>query len=229
MDSSDKDLLINYTKGNQVAFDRFYLRHKDTLWRQALSKVKNIDTAEDVYSTFFKNFIDKLLNKQDFIEDIFRHNKESALPYMMVMVRNTSLDFHRSKQKKDDHETQSARFSDEETDFPDMAYNAETNIEEIYFDIKKLIWREYNQLIKKEKFNQQAIGNFEKKRLEKEIDKANGSATQQELIFDLLYIQRMTLTSVAQSVGIDRKTLNIRRKKLEVLLGLYFSDEEVIF
>lgn len=72
------------------------------------------------------------------------------------------------------------------------------------------------------------MGAFEKRRLEQEINKANNQADQLELIFDLLYVQRMTLTSVAQSIGIDRKTLNIRRNKLDALLRLYFSAEKTI-
>lgn len=54
MDDSDKNLLLSYIKGNQIAFDKFYHRHKDALWRQTLSKMKNVDAAEDVYSIFLK-------------------------------------------------------------------------------------------------------------------------------------------------------------------------------
>ena len=224
---SDRYLLQKYiNEKDEAAFAIFYFRYNDILWKQAVSKLGSQQAAEEICANFFYKFIDRLFKKPDFINDIFKHNKNSALPYMMNMIRNSSIDFHREQQRKNHREATLDSQQDDCTphsqkiDLPDLQNQAETELFEIRHDFSQIIRRKVRQL--KEKLTSTAhMTLLERKRLEKNIVRSEHEASQLEIILELLYVNNMSCTEVSKIVGIDRKTLQSRRKHLEVVLTDY--------
>ena len=70
----------------------FYSKHKNLLCSIALSKLQNIEDAEDAVQEVFSDIADKP-------ENFFNIPTEKRLSYVVVMVRNISVDIFNSKNK----------------------------------------------------------------------------------------------------------------------------------
>jgi len=54
---TDEELVVLYSKGNNMAFDRLLTRHKNTLYNYIYFIVKNKDLAEDIFQETFVKVI----------------------------------------------------------------------------------------------------------------------------------------------------------------------------
>lgn len=70
----------------------FYSEHKNLLCSIALSKLQNIEDAEDAVQEVFSDIADKPQN-------FFNIPAEKRLSYVVIMVRNISADIYNSKNK----------------------------------------------------------------------------------------------------------------------------------
>lgn len=85
---SDEELMLLYKQGDQVAFEKLYIRYKDTLYRYFIKNCNDKDYSEEMYQDVWI----KLINSAP-------RYKPSAkfVTYMFTIAHNTLIDFYRKK------------------------------------------------------------------------------------------------------------------------------------
>lgn len=227
---SDESLLFDIIQGDKRAFGKFYGKYKSNLLIQAKRKVHNNVDAEEIFVNFFSLFITKLLKDREvFIKNIFKYHQDSALPYMMIMIRNLAIDFHRSNNKKQQREQplfSSANEAEENSaqfvTLHDQHGEEESKTLELYHDVIKLIW-EPVRILEQTLQDEEHLSEFSQKQLEREINKLSKDSQLLQDIFELLYMDGYNCTEVSHILKIDPKTLRSKREKLRDLLSGYMK------
>jgi RNA polymerase sigma-70 factor, ECF subfamily len=89
---NDQELVSNYIKGNELAFEILLERHKDRIYHYALKMVKSVAIAEDIFQeALFKAIITIKKGK---------YNEEGKfLPWIMRITHNLAIDHFRLQKK----------------------------------------------------------------------------------------------------------------------------------
>ncbi len=89
---SDSELLQLYVDGSEQAFEVLLLRHKSRIFQFVLSKVKDIDLANDLFQDTFIKIINTLKGG--------KYNDEGKfLPWAMRIAHNLIIDYFRKNNK----------------------------------------------------------------------------------------------------------------------------------
>jgi RNA polymerase sigma-70 factor (ECF subfamily) len=88
----DRDLITDYLKGNQKAFEVLLMRHKDKIFRFIHMKLRDRVLAEDVFQETFVKIINTL--------KLGSYNEEGKfLPWAMRIAHNLVIDHFRKASK----------------------------------------------------------------------------------------------------------------------------------
>lgn len=129
---SDKDLVINYLKGDNNSFEFLLNRHKNKVFSYIISKVKNRDLAEDIFQDTFVKVINSLQKG--------KYNEEGKfLPWIMRIAHNLIIDYFRKSNKM-----KNIRSTDDFNIFDILNNGARSQEEEM---IRKRIHSDLNLLI----------------------------------------------------------------------------------
>ncbi len=129
---SDKDLVVNYLKGDNNSFEQLLNRHKNKVFSFIFSKVKNRDLAEDIFQDTFVKVINSLQKG--------KYNEEGKfLPWMMRISHNLVIDYFRKSNK-----VKNIRSTDDFNIFDILNNGAKSQDEEM---IRKRIYSDLNLLI----------------------------------------------------------------------------------
>jgi len=129
---SDKDLVVNYLKGDNNSFEQLLNRHKNKVFSFIFSKVKNRDLAEDIFQDTFVKVINSLQKG--------KYNEEGKfLPWMMRISHNLVIDYFRKSNK-----VKNIRSTDDFNIFDILNDGAKSQEEEM---IRKRIYSDLNLLI----------------------------------------------------------------------------------
>lgn len=129
---SDKDLVVNYLKGDNNSFEQLLNRHKNKVFSFIFSKVKNRDLAEDIFQDTFVKVINSLQKG--------KYNEEGKfLPWMMRISHNLVIDYFRKSNK-----VKNIRSTDDFNIFDILKNGAKSQEEEM---IRKRIYSDLNLLI----------------------------------------------------------------------------------
>ena len=129
---SDKDLVVNYLKGDNNSFEQLLNRHKNKVFSFFFSKVKNRDLAEDIFQDTFVKVINSLQKG--------KYNEEGKfLPWMMRISHNLVIDYFRKSNK-----VKNIRSTDDFNIFDILNNGAKSQEEEM---IRKRIYSDLNLLI----------------------------------------------------------------------------------
>ena len=130
--STDRLLVSNYLKGDNVSFELLLRRHKNTIYAFIMSKIRNRDISEDIFQDTFIKVINSLQKG--------KYNEEGKyLPWVMRIAHNLVIDHFRREKK-----TRAIKPTDEFNIF-DVIESGEINKEEsmivsqIHGDLKHLI------------------------------------------------------------------------------------------
>jgi RNA polymerase sigma factor (sigma-70 family) len=94
-DISDVELVDQVIRGARGGFDRFYRRHNRLIFHCIRVRVDAAD-VNDVFQSFFERLVDR-----DY-HILKLWNRSASLPiYLSMVVRNFTVDFHRSRRKKE--------------------------------------------------------------------------------------------------------------------------------
>lgn len=89
---SDSELVQLYVDGSEQAFEVLLLRHKSRIFQFVLSKVKDIDLANDLFQDTFIKIINTLKGG--------KYNDEGKfLPWAMRIAHNLIIDYFRKNNK----------------------------------------------------------------------------------------------------------------------------------
>jgi RNA polymerase sigma-70 factor (ECF subfamily) len=84
----DRDLITAYVNGNDVAFEKLLMRHKDKIYRFIYLKVRKQEIAEDIFQETFVKVINTL--------KLGNYNEEGKfLPWAMRIAHNLVIDYFR--------------------------------------------------------------------------------------------------------------------------------------
>ena len=87
---SDQQLISEFLSGNSRSIEYLILRHKDKVFSFIISKVKNIDLANDLFQDIFMKIIDKLREG--------RYNEEGKfISWVMRVSHNMIMDHFRKE------------------------------------------------------------------------------------------------------------------------------------
>ncbi len=129
---SDKDLVVNYLKGDNNSFEKLLNRHKNKVFSFIFSKVKNRDLAEDIFQDTFVKVINSLQKG--------KYNEEGKfLPWMMRISHNLVIDYFRKSNK-----VKNIRSTDDFNIFDILNNGAKSQEDEM---IRKRIYSDLNLLI----------------------------------------------------------------------------------
>ena len=88
----DQELVKKYLSGDNTSFEILLTRHKSRVFAFIMSKIKNRDTAEDIFQDTFIKVINSLQKG--------KYNEEGKfLPWMMRIAYNLVIDHFRQKSK----------------------------------------------------------------------------------------------------------------------------------
>ena len=88
----DRDLIIAYIDGNELAFQELLMRHKDKIYRFIYLKVRKQEVAEDIFQETFVKVINTL--------KLGNYNEEGKfLPWAQRIAHNLVIDYFRKKNK----------------------------------------------------------------------------------------------------------------------------------
>jgi RNA polymerase sigma-70 factor (ECF subfamily) len=89
---SDQQLIKQYLKGDEKSFEILLNRNKDRVFGYIMSKVKDVDLANDIFQDVFIKVIKTLKNG--------RYNEEGKfLPYVLTISHNLVIDYFRRIKK----------------------------------------------------------------------------------------------------------------------------------
>jgi RNA polymerase sigma factor (sigma-70 family) len=89
---SDQELLNRYINGDEIALEKLIYRHKDKVYSFILSKVKDVELAEDFFQDTFIKVIKTL--------KLGNYNEEGKfLPWVMRIAHNLVIDYFRKNNR----------------------------------------------------------------------------------------------------------------------------------
>ena len=89
---SDQQLVSSYLSGDSLSIEHLITRHKDKVFRFIISKVKNVDLANDIFQEVFIKVINKLREG--------RYNEEGKfISWVMRISHNMVIDHFRKESK----------------------------------------------------------------------------------------------------------------------------------
>ena len=89
---SDQQLVSAYLSGDSLSIEHLITRHKDKVFRFIISKVKNVDLANDIFQEVFIKVINKLREG--------RYNEEGKfISWVMRISHNMVIDHFRKESK----------------------------------------------------------------------------------------------------------------------------------
>lgn len=97
---SDENLMLQYQKGEQVAFETLYRRYKDVLYRYFLRHCSNREQSEELYQEVWIKLINSAARYKP---------KAKFKTYLFTIAHNTLVDFYRKAKP-----TQIVEFEDAE-------------------------------------------------------------------------------------------------------------------
>ena len=88
----DQELVKKYLSGDNTSFEILLTRHKSRVFAFIMSKIKNRDTAEDIFQDTFIKVINSLQKG--------KYNEEGKfLPWIMRIAHNLVIDYFRKETK----------------------------------------------------------------------------------------------------------------------------------
>ena len=97
---SDENLMLQYQKGEQIAFETLYRRYKDILYRYFLKHCSDREQSEELYQEVWIKLINSTARYQP---------KAKFKTYLFTIAHNTLVDFYRKAKP-----TQTVEFEDAE-------------------------------------------------------------------------------------------------------------------
>ncbi|MDY0222039.1 MAG: sigma-70 family RNA polymerase sigma factor [Desulfobacterium sp.] len=91
---TDEELMVAYREGDLSAFQKLYKRHKGRLMGYLVTKLKDLDEAEDVFQSVFIKLHGSRFNYKENIP---------FLPWIFTITRNTMIDHIRKKRTYKKH------------------------------------------------------------------------------------------------------------------------------
>ncbi|MEY5042478.1 MAG: hypothetical protein RLZZ414_2042 [Bacteroidota bacterium] len=89
---SDQELVNRYINGDEIALEKLIYRHKDKVYSFILSKVKDVELAEDFFQDTFIKVIKTL--------KLGNYNEEGKfLPWVMRIAHNLVIDYFRKNNR----------------------------------------------------------------------------------------------------------------------------------
>ena len=89
---SDQQLVSAFLSGDSLSIERLIIRHKDKVFRFILSKVKDVDLANDIFQEVFIKVINKLREG--------RYNEEGKfISWVMRISHNMVIDHFRNESR----------------------------------------------------------------------------------------------------------------------------------
>ena len=89
---SDQQLVSAFLSGDSLSIERLIIRHKDKVFRFIISKVKDVDLANDIFQDVFIKVINKLLEG--------RYNEEGKfISWVMRISHNMVIDHFRKESR----------------------------------------------------------------------------------------------------------------------------------
>lgn len=89
---SDQQLVSDFLSGDSLSIEHLIIRHKDKVFRFILSKVKDVDLANDIFQEVFIKVINKLREG--------RYNEEGKfISWVMRISHNMVIDHFRKESK----------------------------------------------------------------------------------------------------------------------------------
>ncbi|MCH1437593.1 MAG: sigma-70 family RNA polymerase sigma factor [Flavobacteriales bacterium] len=129
---SDKELITAFLSGDYLSIERLIVRHKDKVFGYIMSKVKDVDLANDLFQDVFIKVVNKLQEG--------RYNEEGKfISWVMRISHNRIIDHFRKESRvrmiRSNDDFDIFNVLGEESD------SAETEIvqNQIFSDVKKLI------------------------------------------------------------------------------------------
>lgn len=89
-----------YAKGDAMAFEVLYKKHKDSLYRFVLNQIKKTDTAEDIFQDIWAKLIK---NRHQYKA---HKNKARFKTWLFTLARNTVIDYYRAQGRTKDWQEQ---------------------------------------------------------------------------------------------------------------------------
>ena len=129
---SDQELIGAFLAGDSLSIERLILRHKDKVFGYVLSKVKDVDLANDIFQDVFIKVINKLREGC--------YNEEGKfISWVMRIAHNRIIDHFRKESR-----VRMIRPTDDFDIFNTMGEEAPSSESElmqsqVYHDVKKLI------------------------------------------------------------------------------------------
>ena len=93
---SDQQLVSAFLSGDSLSIEHLILRHKDKVFRFIVSKVKDVDLANDISQEVFIKVINKLREG--------RYNEEGKfISWVMRISHNMVIDHFRKEKRKNQY------------------------------------------------------------------------------------------------------------------------------
>lgn len=139
---SDQQLVNCYINGDEAALEKLIYRHKDKIYAFILSKVKNVELAEDFFQDTFIKVIKTL--------KLGNYNEEGKfLPWVMRIAHNLVIDYFRKNNRF--KKVQPKGKNDEDLDiFDTIASNDKNYLEQEEFIYNKILVKKLIDLLPEE-------------------------------------------------------------------------------
>ena len=129
---SDKELITAFLSGDSLSIERLIVRHKDKVFGYIMSKVKDVDLANDIFQDVFIKVVNKLQEG--------RYNEEGKFSSWVMRISHNRIIDHFRKESR----VRMIRSNDDFDIFNvlgEESDSAETEIvqNQIFSDVKKLI------------------------------------------------------------------------------------------
>lgn len=139
---SDQQLVNCYINGDEAALEKLIYRHKDKIYAFILSKVKDVELAEDFFQDTFIKVIKTL--------KLGNYNEEGKfLPWVMRIAHNLVIDYFRKNNRF--KKVQPKGKNDEDLDiFDTIASNDKNYLEQEEFIYNKILVKKLIDLLPEE-------------------------------------------------------------------------------
>jgi RNA polymerase sigma factor (sigma-70 family) len=139
---SDQQLVNCYINGDEAALEKLIYRHKDKIYAFILSKVKDVELAEDFFQDTFIKVIKTL--------KLGNYNEEGKfLPWVMRIAHNLVIDYFRKNNRF--KKVQPKGKNDEDLDiFDTIASNDKNYLEQEEFIYNKVLVKKLIDLLPEE-------------------------------------------------------------------------------
>ena len=106
---ADEELMLQYQKGNQAAFEDLYRRYKDVLYRYFIKHCSDSHQSEELYQEVWIKLINSTARYQP---------KAKFKTYLFTIAHNTLIDFYRKAKPTQSFEIEDAEMTEELTNNP---------------------------------------------------------------------------------------------------------------